>query len=230
MAVDVQAFALLLHARQVAGRVHDVDDGDVVRVAGADEARALVGGVRVDAAGQMHRVVGHEADGAAVDAPECADEVLRIPGLDLDEVLVIAEARDPLAEQLVGSLSDRWDGIPARQIRSDHPLRETVARAAASIRSVARADRGPRLWMSRLSTRPTRATRRRFLAGSLALVLAFTTCGTELTGERVVRALGAASVAGVALVLLLPLHGALCFPRLLRLDALAAERLELPRL
>ena len=86
-----QALALLLHARQVAGGVHDVNDGDVVGVAGADEARALVGGVRVDAAGGVHRVVGDEADGAAVDTPECADEVLRVPGLDLDEVLIVAE-------------------------------------------------------------------------------------------------------------------------------------------
>jgi len=140
----------------------------------ADGARLIVGGSlqlerpETDEASPPHK---HRAEAAAqrisLDWVTWSAQL----GVAPDEVLVIAEARDPLAEQLVGSLSDRWDGIPARQIRSDHPLRETVARAAASIRSVARADRGPRLWMSRLSTRPTRATRRRFLAGSLALVL-----------------------------------------------------------
>ena len=100
-AVD-QALALLLHTRQVARGVHDVDDGDVVGVAGADEARALVGGVRVNAAGGVHGVVGDEADGAAVDTPECADEVLGVPGLDLDEVLVVAELHEQVHHVVAG--------------------------------------------------------------------------------------------------------------------------------
>lgn len=118
-------------------------------------------------------------------------------GVAPDEVLVIAEASDPLAEQLVGSLSDRWDGIPSRQTRSDHPLRETVARAAAAIRSVPRTERGPRRWMSRLSTRPTRATRRRYLAGSLALGLlavAIVGLGYRLSEESTDRRSQAAEI------------------------------------
>lgn len=92
-------------------------------------------------------------------------------GVAPDDLLVIAAAGDPLAEDLLAALSQRWDGLPARQTRSDHPLRETVARAGAAIRSTPRSERGPRRCLSRLSSRPTRATRRRYLAMSFSLVL-----------------------------------------------------------
>lgn len=92
-------------------------------------------------------------------------------GVAPDELLVVAAARDPLAEDLLSALSKRWEGLPARQTRSDHPLRETVARAGAAIRTTPRAERGPRRCLSRLSNRPTRATRRRYLAMSCSLAL-----------------------------------------------------------
>ncbi|MFG0294125.1 MAG: hypothetical protein ACF8MJ_13370 [Phycisphaerales bacterium JB050] len=92
-------------------------------------------------------------------------------GVAPDEIMMVAEASDGLAEQLLSSLGKRWEGITTRQTRSDHPLRETVARAGAAIRSIPVAERGPRTWMSRLSTRPSRATRRRYLATGLAMIL-----------------------------------------------------------
>jgi len=92
-------------------------------------------------------------------------------GIAPDQILLIAAADDPLAEDLLTSLSNRWEGVSAQQTRSDHPLRETVARAGAVMRSTPRAERGPRRCLSRLSNRPTRATRRRFLAMSCSMVL-----------------------------------------------------------
>ena len=47
--------------------------------------------VRINAAGLVHGIVGHETDSAAVDTPEGADEVLGVVGLDFDEVFVVAE-------------------------------------------------------------------------------------------------------------------------------------------
>jgi hypothetical protein len=92
-------------------------------------------------------------------------------GIAPDQIHLVAAADDPLAKDLLDSLSTRWEGIPAKQTRSDHPLRETVARAGAAIRSTPRAERGPRRCLSRLSSRPTRATRRRYLAMTCSLVL-----------------------------------------------------------
>jgi hypothetical protein len=46
-----------------AGRVAERDDGQVEGVAELHEARRLVGGVGVDGAGQVERVVGDDADG-----------------------------------------------------------------------------------------------------------------------------------------------------------------------
>lgn len=92
-------------------------------------------------------------------------------GIAPDQIHLVAAADDPLAKDLLDSLATRWDGIPAEQTRSDHPLRETVARAGAVIRSIPRAERSPRRCLSRLSSRPTRATRRRYLAMSCSLLL-----------------------------------------------------------
>ena len=107
-------------------------------------------------------------------------------GVTPDELLVVSEAQDPLADELHRSLSQRWDDLRPRTARSDHPIRETVARAAAAIRSVPKSDRGPRRCMSRLSQRPNRATRRRYLMTSVTLVLiagAIAGLGTRLSQE-----------------------------------------------
>ncbi len=65
-------------------------------VAGADESRGLLRGVDVEAAGELGRLVGDDADAATVDATEADDDVRRAPGLDLEELVVVEDAADDL--------------------------------------------------------------------------------------------------------------------------------------
>ena len=76
-AVLDQAAIFLRRARQEARHVDEGDDRDVEAVAEAHEARGLAASVDVEHAGQHHRLVGDEADGAALDAAEAGDDVLR---------------------------------------------------------------------------------------------------------------------------------------------------------
>ena len=69
-AVLDQAAIFLVGARQEARHVDEGDDRDVEAVAEAHEARGLARGVDVEHAGQHHRLIGDDADGAAVDAGE----------------------------------------------------------------------------------------------------------------------------------------------------------------
>ena len=86
-----QALTLLLHTRHVARGVHDVHDGNVVRVARTDKTCAFIGGIRVDTPREVHRVVGYEADGFAVDTAEGTNEVLGVVGLDFNELFIITK-------------------------------------------------------------------------------------------------------------------------------------------
>ena len=71
-----QAAMFLRGARHEARHVDEGDDRDVEGVAEAHEARGLARGVDVQHAGQHLRLVGDEADRAAVDAAEAGDDVL----------------------------------------------------------------------------------------------------------------------------------------------------------
>jgi hypothetical protein len=64
------AVPLLVGAGQEAGHVDERQHRDVERVAGAHEARRLLGRVDVEAAGELHRLVGDDADRAALDPAE----------------------------------------------------------------------------------------------------------------------------------------------------------------
>ena len=72
-----QAAVFLVGAGQEARHVDERDDRDVEGVAEAHEARRLAAGVEVEHAGEHHRLVGDEADGAAGDAAEAGDDVAR---------------------------------------------------------------------------------------------------------------------------------------------------------
>ena len=106
-----QTHLLLLHTWQVAGGVHHEHERNVVSVADVDKPRTLVRGVGVDAAGVVHGVVRHETDRAAVDTPERADQVLGVVGLDLHDVLVIAELDQQVHHVVAGVGVVRHEGV-----------------------------------------------------------------------------------------------------------------------
>ena len=61
-------------------------------VAGAHEARGLDGCVYVEAARELARVVGDEADGAPLHPAEARDDVLGVVGLDLEQLALVEDA------------------------------------------------------------------------------------------------------------------------------------------
>ncbi len=63
-------------------------------VAEADEARGLLGGVDVEAAGEDQRLVGDDADGGAVDADEADEDVAGVVLLQLEEIAFVGELSD----------------------------------------------------------------------------------------------------------------------------------------
>ena len=87
------AAVLLLGAGEEAGHVFKRDQRDVEGVAEADEARRLGRGVDVEHAGEERRLVGDDADGAAIQPREADDDVAREVLLHLEEVAVIDDAR-----------------------------------------------------------------------------------------------------------------------------------------
>ena len=69
-AVADDTFLFLLLAGKKTGDVHQRDDWDIERVAKTDEARCFVRRIDVQAAGEEHRLVGHEADRRTVEPTE----------------------------------------------------------------------------------------------------------------------------------------------------------------
>ena len=102
------AVPLLVGAGQEAG---DVDEGQhrhVERVAGAHEPRGLLRRVDVERAGELHRLVGDDADRAALDPAEAADDVRREQRLHLEELAVVDDVLDHGVHvvRLVGRVGD----------------------------------------------------------------------------------------------------------------------------
>ena len=56
------AVPLLVGARQEAGNINQGENRDVERIAGAHESRGLFRCVDVESAGELHRLVGDDAD------------------------------------------------------------------------------------------------------------------------------------------------------------------------
>ena len=103
------AVVLLLGSRQEAGNVHQHDDRHVEAVAGSDEPGGFFRGVDVQAAGELGRLVSDDADRAAVDPPEPDDDVLRVSGLHLEELVVVEDPGDHLVHviRLVRRIRDQ---------------------------------------------------------------------------------------------------------------------------
>ena len=101
-------------ARQEAGHVDEGEHRDVEGVAGADEAGRLLGGVDVQAAGELHRLVGDDADRVALDPAEAGEDVRREQRLGLQELGVVQDVLDrPCACRTAGS---RESGIERVQL------------------------------------------------------------------------------------------------------------------
>ncbi len=90
------AVPLLVGAGQEAGHVDEGQHRDVEGVAGAHEPGGLLGGVDVEGAGELHRLVGHDADRAALDPAEADDDVGGEHRLDLEELLLVHDRADDL--------------------------------------------------------------------------------------------------------------------------------------
>ena len=90
------AVVLLLGSRQEAGNVHQHDDRHVETVAGPDEPRGLLRGVDVEATGELGRLVRHDADRPTVHSPEADNDVLRVTGLHLEELVIVEDPGDHL--------------------------------------------------------------------------------------------------------------------------------------
>jgi hypothetical protein len=95
-------------AGQEAGDVDEGEDGDGERVAGADEAGGLLRGVNVEAAGEVHRLVGDHAGGGAGDPAEPDDDVGREGRVDLAEGVGVEDGLDDPVDVvgLVGGVGD----------------------------------------------------------------------------------------------------------------------------
>ena len=91
-----QAAIFLRGARQEARHVDEGDDRNVEAVAEAHEARGLARGVAVEHAGQHHRLIGDDADGAAFHAGEAGDDVAGEGLLDLEEIALVHDLLDQL--------------------------------------------------------------------------------------------------------------------------------------
>src|SRR5215475_13400266 len=80
---------LLRSSGQEAGDVDEGNDRDLERIAEANEPRRLARGRDVEDARQHHRLVGHDAYGAAFHATEASDDIGGVRGLDLEEVAFV---------------------------------------------------------------------------------------------------------------------------------------------
>ena len=86
----------------------NVIEGDVECVAGAHETGSLAGGVDVEHAGELRRLVAHHADGMAVQACEPAHDVARVVLVNLEELPVVDDPPHHLAHVigLVGAIGN----------------------------------------------------------------------------------------------------------------------------
>ena len=113
------------------GHVDEGQHGDVEGVAGADEPGGLLGGVDVQAAGEVHGLVGDDADRVAVDPAEADDDVRREQRVDLQELAVVEDGFDDLVHVvgLVGESGIRVSSSRSSSVTSRVDL-DGVRRAA----------------------------------------------------------------------------------------------------
>src|SRR6185437_742450 len=97
-AVRDDAAVLLVGAGEEAGDIDERAQRDVEAVAEADEARRLDAGLDVEAAGEDLGLVRDDADGAAADAGEADDDVLRVTLVDLEQVAFVDHGAHDVAD------------------------------------------------------------------------------------------------------------------------------------
>ncbi len=85
---------LLVGARQEARHVDERQDREAERVAGPHEPGGLLGGVDVQRAGHVQRLVGDHAHRVPLDVPEPDQHVLRVQRLDLEQLAVVQHVLD----------------------------------------------------------------------------------------------------------------------------------------
>ena len=122
------AVMLLAHARQEARHVDEGQDRNVERVAEADEARALLRRVDVEAAGQHHRLVGDDADGPTLDPAEADDDVGGMGRLKLEEIALVGDLPDQLVH-VIGRCRRRRDERVETVLDPVPRILESAARA-----------------------------------------------------------------------------------------------------
>ena len=98
----------LLHSGKKAGHVFERDQRDVEAVAEADEAGGLDAGVVVEDSGQERRLIGDDANRAAVHAGEADDDVAGEVFVDLEEIAVVDDVFDDFLD-VIGLRGVEWD-------------------------------------------------------------------------------------------------------------------------
>ena len=98
------AALLLARAGHEAGGVHEHDERQAEGVAGAHEAGGLGAGVGVEDAAEVPRLVGDDADGAALEAGEPADDVARPARRPLEQAAAVDQALDDVAHVIDAAL------------------------------------------------------------------------------------------------------------------------------
>jgi hypothetical protein len=73
-AVPQDTFPVLFRTDHITGAIPEGHYRNIEQVAEPDESGAFVRGIDGDNAGSLHRLVGEDADGAAVEAAEAGDD------------------------------------------------------------------------------------------------------------------------------------------------------------
>ena len=84
-----QPAIFLRGAGQKAGHIDEGDDRNIEGVAEAHEAGRLAAGVAIEHAGQNHRLIGDEADGAPGNAAEADHDIARESFRQFEEIALV---------------------------------------------------------------------------------------------------------------------------------------------
>ena len=105
--VPDDAVVLLLHTRQETWYILDGDEGDVEAVTEADETGSLVGSINIEGSSQEVGLVGYETDGTSCHTSETYDNILCKFRLNFEEVLLVADWLDDIAD-VIGNIGIGW--------------------------------------------------------------------------------------------------------------------------
>ena len=94
--VTDDAFVFLVDAGKEPGNVDEYQQRNVERIAGANEAGGFLRGLDVEYAGEHHRLIRHDADGATINSTEATDHRLGPMGEVLHELAIVDHGGDHL--------------------------------------------------------------------------------------------------------------------------------------